>query len=238
MVVDYKRILQLDAVGVTGRGIADVLSCSRNTVASVLRTAEVRGVVYDDIAGMEPAAVRELFTAETEHVSDRVAPDLAEVHKEMARPNVTLQLLWSEYAIKVRDGGGVPYSYQRFTHLYRTWVKVTGATMRIERKPGERVEVDWAGDTMTFIDPSTGQERVAYLFVAVCTYSAYYYIEACPDMTLGSWIDAHVQRSRRSVAQPSSWCRTTCAPGCPRPTGTSPSSTRRTRRWPTTTAPW
>lgn len=192
MVVDYKRILQLDAVGVTGRGIADVLSCSRNTVASVLRTAQVRGVVYDDIAGMEPAAVRELFTAETEHVSDRVAPDLAEVHKELARPNVTLQLLWSEYAIKVRDGGGVPYSYQRFTHLYRTWVKVTGATMRIERKPGERVEVDWAGDTMTFIDPSTGQERVAYLFVAVCTYSAYYYIEACPDMTLGSWIDAHV----------------------------------------------
>jgi len=70
MVVDYKKILQLDAAGVTGRGIADVLSCSRNTVASVLRTAEVRGVVYDDIAGMEPAAVRELFAAETEHVSD------------------------------------------------------------------------------------------------------------------------------------------------------------------------
>lgn len=91
--------------------------------------------------------MRGLFAAEAEHVSDRVAPDLAEVHKEMARPNVTLQLLWSEYAIKVRDGGGVPYSYQRFTHLYRTWVKVTGATMRIERKPGEqpgkRGRSDW-----------------------------------------------------------------------------------------------
>ena len=129
--VDYKKILQLEAAGVSQRGIADVLSCSRNTVAVVVSTARTRGVVYGDIAGMEPAQVRALLTSETERVSDRVAPDLAEVHRELARPNVTLQLLWGEYAVRVRDQGGIPYSYQRFTHLYRQWVKVTGATMRV-----------------------------------------------------------------------------------------------------------
>jgi transposase len=192
MAVDYKKILQLDAAGVSQRGIADVLSCSRNTVAGVVSTAKTRGIVYDDVAGLEPTQVRAMFLDGGERVSDRVAPDLEEVHREMARPNVTLQLLWGEYAVRVRDGGEIPYSYQRFTYLYRQWVQVTGATMRIERKPGERIEVDWAGDTMTYIDPGTGAERQAYLFVAVLSYSAYYYIEACADMTLPSWLDAHV----------------------------------------------
>lgn len=192
MAVDYKKILQLDAAGVSQRGIADVLSCSRNTVAVVVSTAKTMGVVYDDIAGMESAQVRGLLAGDPERISDRVAPDLAEVHREMARPNVTLQLLWGEYAVRVRDGGGIPYSYQRFTYLYRQWVQVTGATMRIERKPGDRIEVDWAGDTMTYIDPGSGTERQAYLFVAALSYSAYFYIEACADMTLPSWLDAHV----------------------------------------------
>lgn len=105
---------------------------------------------------------------------------------------MTLQLLWGEYAVRVRDGGGIPYSYQRFTHLYRSWAKITGATMRIERKPGERIEVDWAGDTMTFIDPGSGASQKAYLFVAALSYSAYYYIEAFADMSLVSWLDAHI----------------------------------------------
>ena len=82
--VDYKKILQLEAAGVSQRGIADVLSCSRNTVAVVVSTAKTRGVVYDDIAGVEPAQVRALLAGETERVCDRVAPDLAEVHRELA----------------------------------------------------------------------------------------------------------------------------------------------------------
>jgi transposase len=192
VVVDYKKILQLDAAGVSQRGIADVLSCSRNTVSAVLSTATTKGVAYDAVAGLEPAKVRAMLLPDQTRESDRSAPDLVEVHRELARPNVTLQLLWSEYAVRVREGGQIPYSYQRFTHLYRTWAKVTGATMRIERKPGERIEVDWAGDTMTFIDPGSGAGQQAYLFVAVLSYSAYYYIEAFADMSLASWLDAHI----------------------------------------------
>jgi hypothetical protein len=31
---------------------------------------------------------------------------------------------------------------------------------------GERIEVDWAGDPMTYIDPGSGEAKEAYLFVA------------------------------------------------------------------------
>ena len=44
MAVDYKRILQLDALGVSQRGISETVPCSRNTVAVVLRTAAEHGV--------------------------------------------------------------------------------------------------------------------------------------------------------------------------------------------------
>ena len=79
MVVDYKKILQLDAAGVSQRGIADVLACSRNTVSAVLSTAAAKGVVYDAVAGLEPAQVRSMLLPERARESDHTAPDLAEV---------------------------------------------------------------------------------------------------------------------------------------------------------------
>jgi len=191
-VVDYKKILQLSAVGVSQRGIADALGCSRNTVASVLGAAKAKNLVYDQVAGLDPVQVRDLLLPESQRVSDRTAPDFEHVHRELARANVTLQLVWGEYAVKVRDSGGVPYAYSMFTQLYRQWANVTGATMRIERKPGELIEVDWAGDTIPYIDIHTGRVAPAYLFVAALPYSAYFYVEALPDMKLGSWLDAHV----------------------------------------------
>jgi transposase len=54
------------------------------------------------------------------------------------------------------------------------------------------LEVDWAGDTMTWVDPATGAHRKAFLFVAAMSYSVYTYVGAFGDMTLESWIDAHV----------------------------------------------
>ena len=65
--------------------------------------------------------------------------------------------------------------------------------MYINRKPGEQVEVDWAGDPATIIDPDTGEILKAYIFVGVMTYSQYAYVEAFLDMKQKSWINAHVQ---------------------------------------------
>lgn len=52
-------------------------------------------------------------------------------------------------------------------------VKATGASMRIQRNPGESVEVDWAGDPMVYADPLTGEPRQAWVFVAALSFSAY-----------------------------------------------------------------
>jgi hypothetical protein len=66
----------------------------------------------------------------------------------------------------------------------------TLASMRIQRSPGESVEVDWAGDPMWFADPLSGTPTQAWVFVAALSFSAYTYVEAFTDMTLSSWIGA------------------------------------------------
>jgi transposase len=191
--VDYKQILRLRAEGVSQRGIADALGCSRNTVAAVFAAANTAGVGFGQVADLEAFEVRQLLLPEpTRPDSDRAAPDFEHVHRELARPSVTLLLLWNEYVAKCRETGEVPYQYSFFNEQYRRWVKSTGASMRIQRDPSESIEVDWAGDSMAFADPVTGEPVDAWLFVAALSYSAYTYVEAFADMTLASWIDAHV----------------------------------------------
>lgn len=191
--VDYKQILRLRAEGVSQRGIADVLGCSRNTVAAVFAAANAAGVGFGEVADLGADEVRHLLLPEpAKAVSDRVTPDFEHVHRELARPSVTLLLLWNEYVAGCRAAGGVPYRYSFFNEQYRRWVASAGASMHVQRSPGESIEVDWAGDAMSFADPLTGARADAWLFVAALSFSAYAYVEAFTDMTLGSWIDAHV----------------------------------------------
>lgn len=191
--VDYKRILRLRAEGVSQRGIADVLGCSRNTVAAVLTAANGAGLGFGEVADLAADEVRHLLVPEPVKTdSDRVAPDFEHIHRELARPSVTLLLLWNEYVANCRATGGVPYRYSFFNERYRRWSILTGASMRIPRNPGESIEVDWAGDPMSFADPVTGAPVNAWLFVATLSFSAYTYVEAFTDMRLEAWIDAHV----------------------------------------------
>lgn len=64
--------------------------------------------------------------------------------------------------------------------------------MHIEHAAGEEVQVDWAGITMSYVVPSTGGVKKAYIFVAVLPASSYPFIYAYDDTKLPNWIDAHV----------------------------------------------
>lgn len=114
------------------------------------------------------------------------------IHRELAKPGVTLTLLWEEYRSKCYETGKTPYMSTQFGDKYRKWARVTKATMRIQHKPGDAIQVDWAGDTIPIYDSVTGQQSSAYLFVAVLPCSYYAYTEACADMKTENWLNCHV----------------------------------------------
>ena len=120
-------------------------------------------------------------------------PDYASVHKELQRSGVTLNLLWLEYCDQCRAAGEIPYQSTQFNKYYADYLAKVNATMHLNHKPGEVMQVDWAGDTAAVIDTDTGEIMIpAYVFVATLPYSGYSYVEAFFSMNQEAWSTAHV----------------------------------------------
>jgi transposase len=117
-------------------------------------------------------------------------PDWATVHRELKRKHVTLQILWDEYIERHPDG----YRYSRFCELYRGWASRVSVTMRQTHAGGDKLFVDYAGDTVpVIIDRLTGKTRPAQIFVAVMGASNFTYAEASWTQALADWIGAHTR---------------------------------------------
>lgn len=189
---DYLEILRLHSMGVSGRSIAASVLCSRNTVSGVLKRAAEEKLHWPLPEGMSNQMIKDrLFPDHYSSVLYR-SPNFDRIHAELARSGVTLSLLWHEYSESCRDTGSIPYKYSQFCKLYHDYALKTKATMRIQHKPAQKLEVDWAGQTAAICDGITGRSIKAHIFVAVLPYSGYAYVEAFPNMNMDSWIQAHI----------------------------------------------
>lgn len=119
-------------------------------------------------------------------------PDFSYIRKELLKNGVSKKLLWTEYMEDCRLNNEEPLMYSQFCNYIQQDEQKRRATMHISRKPGEQVEVDWAGDPAHIIDPDTGEITNAFIFVGVMTYSQYAYVEAFINEKQQAWITAHV----------------------------------------------
>ena len=191
--IDYREILRLQSLGFNNSRIADSTGATRQTVIAVLHRAAMQELDYRTAEGLSDREIAKLLFPQGAGGKPAFKmPDYEWVHRELARPGVTLQLLWFEYCDKCRDSGETPYQLTQFKKYYREYTAQTKATMHLTRKPGELMEVDWAGQTAAIIDDETGEVIDAYVFVAVLPYSGYGYVEAFLNQTQPSWIAAHV----------------------------------------------
>ena len=115
--------------------------------------------------------------------------DWAYINKELKRKHVTLMLLWGEYKSQHPQGVG----YSQFCNLYRDWAQQLEVWMRQPHKAGEKLFVDYAGQTVFVVcNSSTGELAEAQIFVATLGASNYTYVEATWTQTLPDWIQSHV----------------------------------------------
>lgn len=190
---NYLEILRLDSLNHSQRTIETTVHCSRHTVRSVLQAAKEKQITWPLDENITNAELEEiLFPGKYKNGCRYVEPDYPYIHRELAKPGVTMALLWEEYCRKCHESGETPYMSTQFGDKYRRWARVTKATMRIQHKPGDAMQVDWAGDTLPVYDPVTGERRPAYLFVAVLPCSCCTYAEACEDMKTENWLACHV----------------------------------------------
>jgi transposase len=174
----------------SNREIAKAVGIGRATVSDYLRRAREVEVSWPLPAGMTESALEALlFPPLPSSRVTRPEPDWPAIHRELRRKGVTLELLWQEYRETHPDG----YQYSAFCKRYQGFAQVLPVTLRQTHAPGERLFVDYSGQTVSIIDPSTGEVRQAQIFVAVLGASNYTYVEATWTQNLADWTGAHVR---------------------------------------------
>lgn len=190
----YREILRLHSQGISQRNIAASCACSRNTVSKIIQRAEELGIAWPLEKDLTDGELRQRLFAEVAQPPTRKRPDYEYIHREMAKSGVTLSLLWNEYCENCRLSQEIPLMYSQFCYHYQMYTQKTNATMRIHRKPGEQLEVDWAGQTASIIDRETGES-------SRCMFSS----ECWPTVNTRTWKPL-LRKIRRAGLTPISIC--------------------------------
>ena len=192
---DYLTILRAVYSGLSQRQAATTYHVSRNTVALLVRYAKAQGwLLLDDLENLSNSAFTG-FLARPEQATRDITfrmPNFESVHTELAKPHVTLKLLWEEYVADCQASGEHFYMETQFRRYYHKFARVHKATIRLEHKPALSLEVDWAGTKIAFLDEESGKMAQAHLFVSVLPCSQLIYAEPFRDEKLPSWIAGHV----------------------------------------------
>jgi len=191
-----KEILRLRYQnGLSVREIARSCGLPTSTVGDYVRRAEKVGLSWPLPAEWTDAVLMEKLMAVASADPDswppgpvKPLPDWPGVQEQLKRKGVTLKLLWQEY----RQAHPVGYGYSRFCELYERWVKTLDPVLRQVHAPGEKLFVDWAGQTIP-IYQADGTASQASLFVTTLGASHKIYAAAFADQALGSWISGHTQ---------------------------------------------
>ena len=187
----YREIIRLAQaeLKLSQQKIAFSCGVSKKTVNKVLKAASEKNVSWPLPASYTDAFLEGLLfpgKREQADASKRCMPNYEYVRKELLKNGVNKKLLWTEYLEECRLSGENPLMYSQFCYYIQQDEQKRRATMHISRKPGEQIEVDWAGDSTAIIDPDTGEITPAFIFVGVLTYSQYPYVEAFLDEKQGS----------------------------------------------------
>jgi transposase len=191
----HKEVLRLHSIGLTQQQIARSCSISQSTVHEYLKAAAAAGIAWPIPAEWDELRLQqELFGAA---VSAAVAwrknppPDFAAIQRELqTHRNLTLQLIWEEQRESQPDG----YGYSRFCELYRNWQKKLDVVLRHDHRAGEKLFVDYAGDTIPVWNPESGEVAFrAAIFVAAMGASNYTFAEATESQELRCWIGSHLR---------------------------------------------
>ena len=189
---NYREIIRLKNQGYSERNIALSCGASRNTVSKVCKAAEVHGVTWPLNETMTDAVLENLLFPREKSATNKRMPNYDYIRRELQRKGVNKKLLWIEYCEECRQCDEEPLMYSQFCYYIQQEEQKRRATMHIPRKPGEQVEVDWAGGTACITDPDTGEITDASIFVGVMTYSQYAYVEAFINEKEQAWITAHI----------------------------------------------
>jgi transposase len=194
--LDYKDIIiKHYALGMSGREIAETLPEGTKSGVNRFLVAfkECKTLEYPLPEGITNYGIAVAVYGSNTTVSGRdlsyELPDYDSVNKDMtSRKNMTLNVLWNRYKKKCRDAGTKFYSYRQFCENYTKWCNENKESLHFNAVSGQKMEVDFAGQTFRMVDHLTGELMEIVVFVAVLPYSQLIYAEGMISTKEPQWI--------------------------------------------------
>lgn len=143
--------------------IAAATGMSKGAVTNTVQRAAEKGLSWPLPADLDDGRLEAMLYRQAPARRVYAQPDYALMHQELKRNGVTLQLLWEEYATA---HGEHAYRYSQFCVHYHEYRKTLSRSMRQVHRAGEKVFIDYSGDTVAVIDPNSGEILTAEIFVA------------------------------------------------------------------------
>jgi len=172
----------------SNRAIGRFLDVAFNTVNRARKLAQQRGLDWAAIQKMDDAELVKAFYRHRGPAPAKPEPDWASVFDELAKPGVTMELLWEEYR-KQHPGG---YSYTHFVYLFQRYKRRLNLVMRQSYRAGQYAFVDYAGQTVR-VETDDGTVIDAQVFVGCLGCSNYSFAFATPSQATPEFVDAHVR---------------------------------------------
>lgn len=126
---DYLEIIRLSSLKFSIVSIANSLGYSRNTVSKVLKLAETHSLRWPIPKVLTNSDIEQLFYPDRGNNEGRKLPDYEYIYNELAKPGITLWLLWAEYCAKCETEHIIPYQHTQFNDKYHAYTAFKKATL-------------------------------------------------------------------------------------------------------------
>lgn len=185
-----KQLLRLHQQGKKKKEIARIIGISKNTVKTYLEKVRLSKLSIDALLLFDDPVLETKFhagnPAYTDNRFDHLKPRLDYYIQELKRKGVTRKLLWEEY--RGEHPGG--YGLTQFCYHLSQHIAAHNPSMVLEHKPAEKLYVDFAGKTLSYIDQQTGEAIDCQVFVACLPYSDYSFVMAVKSQRIDDFIYA------------------------------------------------
>ncbi|MDO4962367.1 MAG: IS21 family transposase [Eubacteriales bacterium] len=196
--LDYKSIITKHfRLHMSGADIARQLGVSKSGVNDFLREFKKSDKIsYPVPESITNYGIHELVYGHAPGSNARnelfAYPDFESVFRQMEeRKNMTLVFLWNRYQKDCEGSGLKAYQYRQFCELYAKWCEENYETIHLQAVIGQKMEVDFAGQTFDLVDKLTGEITTIVVFVAVLPYSQMIYAEGMTSSKEPQWIDVN-----------------------------------------------
>ena len=186
-----KTVILMSLDGFSVREIGSRTGAGHGTVSRIYKRWLESGYPREKLEEISEEELLSLIYPVRKRKPNRPLPDFEKIYSEVSSKNnkKDLYYFWEQYK-KVHPDG---YMYTQFCEHYRRYIlrnhPGTLVSMNINRKPGEIVYIDWAGDTLDLVwDPEgSGRLLTAHFFVTTVGYSSMVFCEALPDEKTNSF---------------------------------------------------